>query len=34
MSMPPAVNFEYQKEIIGKQENKLYDYYLQPKDWV
>jgi coproporphyrinogen III oxidase len=34
MSMPPAVSFEYQKEIIGKQENKLYDYYLQPKDWV
>jgi coproporphyrinogen III oxidase len=34
MSMPPVVNFEYQKEIIGEQENKLYDYYLQPKDWV
>jgi coproporphyrinogen III oxidase len=34
MSMPPLVKFEYQKEIIGDRENKLYDYYLQNRDWV
>jgi coproporphyrinogen III oxidase len=34
MSMPPLVKFEYQKEIIGDGENKLYDYYLQNRDWV
>jgi coproporphyrinogen III oxidase len=34
MSMPPLVKFEYQKEIIGDGENKLYDYYLQNRDWA
>jgi coproporphyrinogen III oxidase len=34
MSMPPLVKFEYQKQIIGDAENKLYDYYLQNRDWL
>lgn len=35
MSMPPQVNFEYMKKIDkNSEEQKLYDYYLQPKDWV
>ena len=34
MSMPPLAKFEYQKEINGVEEQKLYDYYLTNKDWV
>ena len=34
MSMPPLARFEYQKEINGVEEQKLYDYYLTNKDWV
>jgi coproporphyrinogen III oxidase len=35
MSLPPIVHFEYNK-IIEKnsEEEKLYEYYLKPKDWL
>ena len=35
MSLPPVVHFEYNKEIPkNSEEEKLYRYYLKPKDWV
>jgi len=35
MSLPPVVHFEYNKTIEkNSEEEKLYDYYLKPKDWV
>ena len=35
MSLPPVVHFEYNRAIPeNTEEAKLYDYYLQPKDWV
>ena len=35
MSLPPVVHFEYSKVIPQKsEEEKLYQYYLKPKDWV
>lgn len=34
MSMPPLVKFEYQKEIVGEEEQKLYEHYLKPQDWI
>lgn len=35
MSLPPVVHFEYNKEIPkNSEEEKLYQYYLKPKDWV
>ncbi|NOQ69361.1 MAG: coproporphyrinogen III oxidase, partial [Gammaproteobacteria bacterium] len=35
MSLPPVVHFEYNRVIPeNSEEAKLYDYYLQPKDWV
>ena len=35
MSLPPVVHFEYdRKEQPGSEEEKLYNYYLKPKDWV
>ena len=35
MSLPPVVHFEYNRKIPkNTEEAKLYDYYLQPKDWV
>ena len=34
MSLPPVVHFEYNRqEAPGSEEEKLYKYYLQPKDW-
>ncbi len=35
MSLPPVVHFEYNREIPeNTEEAKLYNYYLQPKDWI
>ncbi|MDT8282948.1 MAG: oxygen-dependent coproporphyrinogen oxidase [Gammaproteobacteria bacterium] len=35
MSLPPVVHFEYNRVIpAGSEEEKLYNYYLKPKDWV
>ncbi len=35
MSLPPVVHFEYSKVIPQKsEEEKLYQYYLKPKDWA
>ena len=35
MSLPPVVHFEYNRVIPeNSAEAKLYDYYLQPKDWL
>jgi len=35
MSLPPVVHFQYdRKEAAGSEEARLYDYYLQPKDWI
>lgn len=35
MSLPPIVHFEYNKAIEqGSEEEKLYNYYLKPKDWL
>jgi coproporphyrinogen III oxidase len=35
MSLPPVVHFEYNKEIPkNSEEEKLYQHYLKPKDWV
>ena len=35
MSLPPVVHFEYNKSIPeNSEEEKLYNYYLKPKDWV
>lgn len=35
MSLPPIVHFEYNKTIEkNSEEEKLYEYYLKPKDWL
>jgi len=35
MSLPPLVRWEYNwSPEPGSEEAKLYDYYLQPKEWV
>ena len=35
MSLPPVVHFEYSKAIPqNSEEEKLYQYYLKPKDWA
>lgn len=35
MSLPPVVHFEYNKKIAkDSAEEKLYNYYLKPKDWL
>ena len=35
MSLPPVVHFCYNKQFAaGTPEGELYDYYLQPKDWL
>ena len=35
MSLPPVVHFEYNKKIEpNSEEEKLYSYYLKPKDWL
>ena len=35
MSLPPVVHFQYdRKETAGSEEARLYEYYLQPKDWI
>lgn len=35
MSLPPVVHFKYDfKPTPGTPEAELYDYYLQPKDWL
>ncbi|MBL4712881.1 MAG: oxygen-dependent coproporphyrinogen oxidase [Gammaproteobacteria bacterium] len=35
MSLPPIVHFEYNKKIEkNSEEEKLYNYYLQPKNWI
>ena len=35
MSLPPVVHFEYNRqEAPGSEEEKLYQYYLQPRDWL
>ena len=35
MSLPPVVHFKYDwKPASGTPEAELYDYYLQPKDWL
>jgi coproporphyrinogen III oxidase len=35
MSLPPVVNFKYNyKPTAGTAEAELYDYYLQPRDWL
>ncbi len=35
MSLPPVVHFEYNKKIEkNSEEEKLYNYYLKPKDWL
>lgn len=35
MSLPPVVHFKYDwKPVSGTPEAELYDYYLQPKDWL
>ena len=35
MSLPPVVHFKYDwKPAPGTPEAELYDYYLQPKDWL
>ena len=35
MSLPPVVHFEYNKKIAkNSEEEKLYNYYLKPKDWL
>lgn len=35
MSLPPVVHFEYNKQIQkDSEEEKLYNYYLKPKNWI
>lgn len=35
MSLPPVVHFEYNRPVeAGTAEEKLYNYYLKPKDWL
>lgn len=35
MSLPPVVHFKYNKKIEpNSEEEKLYNYYLKPKDWL
>ncbi len=35
MSLPPLVRWEYQyKPEIGSEEEKLYEYYIKPQDWL
>ena len=35
MSLPPVVHFEYNREIPeNSEEEKLYQHYLKPKDWI
>jgi len=35
MSLPPVVHFEYNRAIPqGSEEEKLYRYYLKPRDWL
>ncbi len=35
MSLPPVVHFEYNKVIEeNTEEEKLYNYYLKPREWV
>ena len=35
MSLPPVVHFEYNKKINkGSEEEKLYNHYIKPKDWL
>ncbi len=35
MSLPPEVNWQYDAKIIqGSEEQRLLDYFLQPKDWL
>jgi coproporphyrinogen III oxidase len=35
MSLPPVVHFEYcRREAEGSEEQRLYDYFLRPKNWL
>lgn len=35
MSLPPIVHFEYNRAITkDSEEEKLYNYYLKPRDWL
>jgi len=35
MSLPPVVHFSYNKQFAAdSREAELYDYYLQPRDWL
>jgi len=35
MSMPPEVKWSYQFQVEkDSQEEKLYNHYLKPKEWV
>jgi coproporphyrinogen III oxidase len=35
MSLPPLVRWEYQYEPeAGSEEEKLYEYYIKPQDWL
>ena len=35
MSLPPIVHFEYNRAISkDSEEEKLYNYYLKPRDWL
>ncbi len=35
MSLPPVVHFRYNRQFeAGTPEAELYDYYLQPRDWL
>ncbi len=35
MSLPPLVRWEYQyKPETGSEEEKLYEYYIKPQDWL
>ncbi|MEO1890721.1 MAG: oxygen-dependent coproporphyrinogen oxidase [Candidatus Thioglobus sp.] len=35
MSLPPLVRWEYQYEPeVGSEEEKLYEYYIKPQDWL
>ena len=35
MSMPPEVKWSYQFQVEkDSEEEKLYNYYLKPKEWI
>ena len=35
MSLPPLVSWQYNwKPLPGSPEARLYDYFLQPRDWA